>query len=206
MEDLYVTYCIGPKKRFDFVSATNRDCAGIKRWKRFIKGTGDPIKRDSVELANLAIRRWREGRAKGMVANTMREIRNFIRDNPYCEVAVLVLMKAPWSKGMKIVGLCHFRRIWNGNIFIDYVAAHPLAAGGSGKSVRGVGLGLLYYVVCCAAEIGATAIWGETTQNSVEYYRKIFKKNDINDVLYIKREEFLEFKKNVEQRLSTLKA
>src|SRR5688572_22210386 len=98
MKDFPVVFCSGgpQKQQFQFTPPhSERDLKFINSWRRLIRNTGDPVSRDSVELATLAVRRFREERKAKSVAYNMREIQNLIKDNPYCEVCMLVLVKAP---------------------------------------------------------------------------------------------------------------
>lgn len=95
---------------------------------------------------------------------------------------------------MRIAGVCLFRRTWCNNIFIDFLARHPL------NPIKGAGSALLWYIARVASAINADAIWGETTQNSVEYYAQVFGKQDMRDLLYIRRDEYEAFWQRTEQR------
>jgi len=71
-----------------------------------------------------------------------------------------------------VLGVCHFRRTWRNNLFVDFLTAQPEIASRSGLPVSGVGTLLLATVVEVAAEIQAPAIWGETTKGSAAFYKK----------------------------------
>ncbi len=194
-------FSVAPGKTLKYVFATRRDGKGLQSWKGAVRGKANPILLDAVELATLAFRRWREAKAKGRVANSIQEIKDFIQDNPHAEVSALVLAKAPWLRKRTLLGLCYFHRTWSNNLYIDLLTSHPLIARNLNSPVRGVGTALLYFVSCAAAEIGAKAIWGEATQNSAQFYRKVFGRSDIKDLFYLTDAEFAAFKKRIEEKL-----
>lgn len=190
-------------KPVKFVFATPRDSKGTQSWKEAVRKRRNPILLDAVELSTMAFRRWREARSKGYVASSVQEIKDFVQNNPHAEVAMLVLAKGPWLKKRNLLGLCYFRRTWSNNIYLDVLTSHPLLARNLTSPVRGVGTALLYFVCCVAAEIGAKAIWGEATQNSACFYRKVFGRNDIDDRIYLDEAAYKEFKKRIEAKLAT---
>ncbi len=194
---------VAPGKLLKFVFATRRDMKGLQSWKEAVRGKNNPILLDAVELATIAFRRWREAKAKGRVANSIQEIKDFIQDNPHAEVAVLVLAKAPWLRKRTLLGLCHFRRTWSNNIYIDLLTSHPLIARNLDSPVRGVGTALLFFVSSVAGEVGAKAIWGEATQNSAHFYRKVFGRSDIKDLINLSEAEYTAFKKRIEEKLQS---
>src|SRR5712691_8192147 len=157
----------------------------LASWTTLVKDDPSPVAHDSAELANLAFRRWSYYRSDLDVASSLSDLRAKIRNNPNAEIAVLLLAKAPRLRDrrvrMNIVGLSLFRRTWANNIFLDILARHPYAG------VSRVGTILLWYVARIASALGADAVWGETTQNSVEYYKKAFG-TEFSDLLYIDKD------------------
>lgn len=192
---------VAPGKNLKFVYATRRDTKGLQSWRDAVHGKNNPILLDAVELATLAFRRWREAKTKGRVASSIQEIKDFIQDNPHAEVAVLILAKAPWLRKRTLLGLCHFHRTWANNLYIDLLTSHPLIARNLHSPIRGVGTALLYFVSGVGAEIGAKAIWGEATQNSAHFYRKVLGRSDVDDRFYLSETEYLEFKSRIEKKV-----
>ncbi len=82
-----------------------------------------------------------------------------------------------WDKNLPI-GCCHFRRTWAGGIYIDFLAALS-------KNYRGIGTGLLFHVASIAGEIGAPFVWGEATEKSAAFYKKIFELDEVDDLFRI---------------------
>jgi hypothetical protein len=174
----------------------------VQSWARYVRQETNPIKLDSAELAVLAVRRWREGLAKRRTAKNLQEIKDHIQDNPHAEVAVLILAQASWQQGSSLVGLCHFRRTWCNNLFIDFLAVHPSISGNRTSPLGGVGTGVLHYVTKVASEIDAGVIWGEATQNSVFFYRKVFERDSMNDLIYVEKSDYTAFRDRVENKWS----
>jgi N-acetylglutamate synthase-like GNAT family acetyltransferase len=198
---LPTSFSIGGEKPLQYAYAGKRDERAFRAWLRSAETSSNPNVQDALELCTLAFRRWREEKAKGRVTESIEDIKDFIQDNPYAEVSQLVLARAPWLKNGTLVGLCHFHRTWSNNVYIDFLAMHPRLVRKRAAPLRGVGTALLYYVACVAAEIDADAIWGETTQNSAPFYRRAFGRQDIRDMLYLKREDYKEFKARIEEKL-----
>src|SRR5579872_4858778 len=116
---MVTTFKLPTGNQLQFSLATKRDDVTFRRWARSVRHGSNPRVIDALELATLCFRRWREEKVKGRVANTVEEVQDFIEDNPRAEVAVLVLAKADWLPGGSLGGLCHFRRTWCNNIYID---------------------------------------------------------------------------------------
>ena len=186
---------LGPSKSVKFKFATTRDIKSLTSWRRVAQLSGNPMKLDAAEFAELAFRRWREGKGKKRAANSVEDIRDFVRDNLQAEVHILVLAKAPWLRIGTIVGVCHFRRTWANNIYVDYLSVHPFLIRNPSNPLPNLGSALLYFVSCVADEIQAGKIWGETTQNSVQFYEKIFGRGRQDDMLDLERDHYMAFKK-----------
>lgn len=180
-----------------FSFATRRDDLTFRRWTKSARRGSNPRVIDALELATLCFRRWREEAVKGRVANSFGDIQDFIQDNPRAEVAVLVLAKASWLRGSSLVGMCHFRRTWCNNIYIDFLTGHPRLVS---KKSLGVGTALLYFVTSLAADIDAGVIWGEATQNSHLFYRRVFGVEDINDLIFLHKAEYMAFRNRIEEK------
>jgi hypothetical protein len=184
-----------------FVFANPRNVRALKSWAKSIHpDEANPLKLDAVEFSTLASRRWREEKAKRRVANSIQELKDLIQDSQQAEIAVLILARAPGIRGSAFVGLCHFRRTWCNNLCVDFLTAHPLVARNPKSRLHGVGTALLYFVMCVAIEIKASAIWFETTQNSAPYYRSVFKRPKIRDLVLLTRKQYTAFRSYAEKK------
>lgn len=146
--------------------------AEVDRWQSSIDGNPSPSQRDSLELARYAARRWQEANALNRTAASVERLQDMIRDHPRLEVSVLAVARAKWMKSHRTIGVCTFRRTWCNNIALDALVAHPVLDDLKPSPIAGLGSGLLHHVCSVASSIGATAIWGECTQNSSAFYNK----------------------------------
>jgi len=201
---MVTTFALPSGKTLQFSFATRRDDLAFRRWAKSARSGSNPRVVDALELATLCFRRWREETTKDRVADSFEDIEDLIQDNPYAEVAVLVLAKAPWLRDGSLVGLCHCRRTWSNNIYIDFLTVHPRLV--RNKSVQGVGTALLYFVTCLAADMDAAVIWGEATQNSHQFYRKVFGLADIKDLIFLGKTEYTAFKNRIQEKQSSREA
>jgi hypothetical protein len=195
---MITSFALPTGKNLEFVFATKRDDMLFRRWAKSARRGSIPRVVDALELATLSFRRWREECVKGRIANSFDEIQEFIQDNPHAEVAVLILAKAPWLRSGSLVGLCHCRRTWCNNIYIDFLTVHPRLV--RSKSVRGVGTALLYVVTSLAAKLDAGVVWGEATQNSHKFYRRVFGIEDIRDLILLGKTEYMAFQSQVKEK------
>ncbi len=189
------TFALRSGQTLQFAFAARRDDLAFRRWAKSAPRSSKPRVIDALELATLCFRRWREEKVKGRVANSFDEIQELIDDNPHAEVAVLVLAKAPWLGGGTLAGLCHFRRTWCNNIYIDFLTGHPRLVDQKGL---GIGTALLYFVTSVAADINAEVIWGEATTNSHKFYRRVFEVPDIKDLILLPKAQYTAFWKKIE--------
>jgi hypothetical protein len=142
----------------------------IKRWEDSIQGIPGPIQRDSLELAYHGLRRWDESHALKRTANSIKRLKEMIKDNPHVEVRALAVARANWLRTRKIIGLCSFRRTWCNNISLDVIAVHPGLDEMQESPISGLGTGFIHHICAVAETIGAEAIWGECTQNTADFY------------------------------------
>jgi hypothetical protein len=106
----------------------------LKTW-----SAGDGARQqDAVELAKLAAMKWEATCDYGTVASTIGEMQTAVRRDAQAEVTVMLLAEAKWFEE-RLLGVALLHRTWSGNIFLDFLAAHPATAG----QVGGVGVGLL---------------------------------------------------------------
>jgi hypothetical protein len=113
-----------------------------------------------------------------------------VRRRPRTEVVFVMLAKARWHEPSEVLGFCFCRRTWCHHIVLDFAAAHPNAIGPAGGQVRGVGAGMLYSLVKFSEGIGARLVWGEATENSASFYRKVLALRDVSDHFFIQGETF----------------
>ena len=152
--------------------ATEADAEVVAGWEKRFSRDIHPAARDAAEFAALASKRWHHYRQQAGTVRGIDELRRSIAEDPKTEVAMMAVVRADWFPGASVLGVCHFRRTWCNNLFVDFLTAQPEIASRSGLPVSGVGTVLLTIVVEVAAEIQAPAIWGETTKGSAAFYTK----------------------------------
>ena len=104
---------------------------------------------------------------------------------PQAEIGFLVVAKATWTPGPKMLGVAWCRRTWCNHIVLDFLAAHPSTLG-HGRGYAGIGTALLYYVAEIAGQIGAPLVWGEATALSAPFYRRVLNSVDILDHFFVR--------------------
>lgn len=154
--------------------------------------------RDAVELARLAALRWEITCEFGTVASSLAEMATAIRHDPKADVTAMLFAEAKWF-APSLLGVCLFHRTWAGNLFLDFLAAHPDTER-SDEPVSGVGIGLLYHVCEVAHHLEARLLWGETTGFSAPRYRRYFQLAEETDRLTVTSEQQETFRRSVRDR------
>lgn len=175
----------------------------LRNWRTCLNHDKHPIRSDAVDLAVLACKRFTVHRSFECYAQCEQDFDDYIRNNPKCEVAGLILMQCNWYPESKVIGVAHFRRSWCNNLILDYLAAHPWIARKPAdypNDVRGVGTALLFYLSQLGAKYHCGAIWGEATQNSSETYQRFFDLEKVQDLLYIPNEKFVNFAQAIKKK------
>lgn len=182
---------------------TQRDFDFLKQWRSSIANDRHPIRRDSVDFAALACKRFTANSSVENYAQCVKDIEVHIQNNPHSEVANLVLVKCDWFPESSVIGVVHFRRTWCNNIILDYLASHPWSAAppvGFPTRVSGVGVAILCFLSRLAGRLGSNAIWGETTQNSCRIYESFFELDSVDDLLYVERNRLVGFAEAIEKK------
>ncbi|MEO5959362.1 MAG: hypothetical protein ABIR80_09610, partial [Opitutaceae bacterium] len=139
---------------------------------------------DSAEFAHLAALKWETTCELGAVASSPAELDTAIRANPKIDVTAMLLAEARWFEP-GLLGLCLFHRTWAGNVFLDFLAAHPKAEG----QIGGLGAGLLYHLCEVSCRLRAPLLWGETAAGSTEFYERAFGIENVRDQLLVSLEQ-----------------
>jgi hypothetical protein len=141
---------------------------------------------DAGELAVLAAQKWTATCEFGTVAKSLAEMESKICEDPEVEVTAMLLVGAKWFEP-GLLGVCLFHRTWANNVFLDFLAAHPVAMD-PGHRINGIGTGLLYHLCVTARHLKAATLWIETTSGSAPFYEQIFQLPRAVDVLSISEE------------------
>jgi len=179
------------------VFAEGHDFSFLEKWKKQLDKDTLPARVDSVAFAHLAHSRYLSHSHEGTPYVTgTEEFKAYINDNPKKEVGCLVLLTCNWFPDSDVLGLCHFRRSWCNHIVLDYLRAHPFITAPTKNCrniVNGVGLAMLFYVTEIARQCKSKLIWGEATQNSHKFYKKVFKLPSVKDLIYVPQAKFGRF-------------
>jgi hypothetical protein len=154
MTDVAVTLN-GDQRRATVVFAELPDLAFIDEWRDKLGADTDSKRRDTVDLAQLAIDSYlAHTRIQQVYVNSVEEIATHpIKADEHVEVAGLVLLKCDWFPASGVIGMCHFRRSWCNSIILDYLAVHPFIAkapNGYPHIVSGAGSALLWTITISA--------------------------------------------------------
>jgi hypothetical protein len=183
------------------VIAGENDFGFLSGWREKLGKDQNPFRVDSVAFAQLVIDRFSMHSAIQPYVTSTEDIGDHIKSNPHSEVAGVALLTCDWFHDSPVLGLCHFRRTWCNNIILDYLASHPFIAkrpDGYSHHVKGVGLALLYFLSRLAERYGCEYIWGEATQLSCDYYKKVLSLDSVKDLILIPRDKFVEFAKQLD--------
>src|ERR1019366_609005 len=81
----------------------------LEQWRRSLGNDTHPVRVDAVNFASLACKRYRAHAPVEHYAARPEDVGDYVKDNPYSEVATFVLMRCRWFAESDIVGLAHFR-------------------------------------------------------------------------------------------------
>jgi len=205
----WMTYCLvmlsfpvkyrASTRQVECVFANGADIQAVRSWTAPAYLRNKPRIRDALEFSQLAVNKWRYYKRKGCVASDMDEIHEYITDNPYNEVAICGVARAPWYKHGPILGVCFFRRTWCNNLIVDYLTTHPLTkmAGISG----GCGSALLYFIATVADGVGPKHFWGEATQNSAKFYECTLGLRHTTDLILASAHNLTQFKNQMKLKI-----
>lgn len=196
----------GKKVKAKVSFAQPKDFGFSKLWRESLAGDQNPVRNDSVDFADLAVKRYEASAAMGIYANSRIDFSDHIASHPKVEVGGFILLCCDWFLGSEIIGFSHFRRTWCNKIILDYLGSHPFIARpqeGATISVRGVGVALLYFIIQILKKENCTALWGEATSLSAPYYQKVFNLPNVEDLIFAPRENLIAFSDKCDREWST---
>jgi hypothetical protein len=165
----------------------------VQAWGKSVGRHASPEQADAIDFAKIALQRWSGEHTQGRTSASVKGIQELKKYNPNIEVGILATAWAEWFKRPPIVGICHFRCTWSGNIAIDYLISHPVLRLQTDNPLAGLGSGILAHVCSVAEKIGADAVWGETTPNSIDFYKGIIGEDTVSDLVILNKEKYLAF-------------
>lgn len=158
------------------------DADKLRSWRTAKTPVSDAMQ-DALEFGKLAGKRWRYYLRRNEAALSLAELVKGIGKDAQAEIGFLVVAKATWSPGPKMLGVAWCRRTWCNHIVLDFLAAHPATLG---RGYGGIGTALLYSVAEVAGKIGAPLVWGdEATALSASFYQRVLSSADILDHFFI---------------------
>jgi hypothetical protein len=196
----------GKKEKAKISFAQAADFGFAKIWRQAIGDDDNPVRVDSVEFAQLAIKRYEASSELGIYANSLTDFSDHIASNPKIEVGGFIVLRCNWFPDSEIIGFSHFRRTWCNKIVLDYLGSHPFIPRPKEDStvkVRGTGVALLYFITQILKQENCTALWGEATGFSAPYYQKVFNLDRVEDLIYAPRENLIAFAEQREREWST---
>jgi hypothetical protein len=193
----------GQRQKVKVVFAKPEDLKFVAQWKTALGEDQNPYRVDTVDFAQLAVKRYEASRGTGIYANTLSDISDHIQTNPKVEVAAFILLKCTWYGVSDVIGYCHFRRTWSNKIILDYLGAHPNIAKepeNATHKVRGVGTAICYFVAQVLKQENCPALWGEATPLSANYYQGLFDLENVEDLIFAPKEKVIAFVEEVERK------
>jgi hypothetical protein len=160
-------------------------------WRKQLTGSISNKQEDSIEFLESALSKWHLYRVRGRIAGSEQDFNQQISDNPQVDVLAIITLDAPWFRLSGGMGMCQFRRTWQHNFVIDYIAVHPVLLG-EVQSIEGVGTMLLYTVATLATTLKIEKVWLETTDLSAPYYSRLFGIAEASDLLVLPAQAFYE--------------
>jgi len=176
----------GQKRPVEFEFASESDLLTLRRWRAPAPLRENPHVQDSLEYSRLASKRWRSYRKADRTVTSLPRLEQIVRENSHAEIVFLMVARADWHESSPILSFCFCRRTYCHHLVIDFAANHPNAIGPAGGEVRGVGPAMFYSLVKFAHEFGIKTIWGEATENSAKFYRKIFAFRKVTDHFFVR--------------------
>jgi hypothetical protein len=193
----------GQRQKVKVVFAKAEDFKFVGEWKTALGDDQNPWRVDTVDFAQLAVKRYEASRESGIYANTLSDISDHVLTNPKVEVAAFILLKCSWYPGTDTIGYCHFRRTWSNKIILDYLGAHPNIAKepeNAAHKVRGVGKAIVYFAAQVLRQESCPALWGEATPISANYYKDVFELEKVEDLILVPKEKVIAFAEGVERK------
>ncbi len=193
----------GQRKRVKVVFAKPEDLKFVAQWETALGDDQNPYRVDTVEFARLAVKRYEASRESGTYANTLSDFSDHILTNPKIEVAAFIVLKCDWYPNTDTIGYCHFRRTWSNKIILDYLGAHPNIAKepeNATHKVGGVGVAICYFAAQVLKQENCTALWGEATPLSANYYKGLFKLEEVEDLIFALKDKVIAFAEKSERK------
>jgi hypothetical protein len=180
--------------------ASHRDLSRIADWPSQAKGLRDSVTKDSLEFASHASKRWSFYHEQGLAVSSVATLKRRILADENAELALLIMARAKWANP-SLLGLALARRTWKGNVILDFLATHPLRIAEGPDRISGIGRGLLYGLSEVTLDIGAGALWAESTKASAPIYKHVFGLQEVHDLLRLEKPDLLAFREKTKETI-----
>src|SRR5688572_23882166 len=101
------------RQKVDVVFARPEDFKFVAQWKTALGEDQNPYRVDTVDFAQLAVKRYEASRETGIYAQNLSDISDHVQTNPKIEVGAFILLKCKWYPNSEVIGYCHLRRTWS---------------------------------------------------------------------------------------------
>jgi hypothetical protein len=144
--------------------SSKQDWNFVSGWKQKVNSMSEQSLKDSLEYAKLGAKRWSWLSSQKLCVGSIEELRERIASNPTEELGLaLSIVRRNEPTMPDVLGFCYARRLWLNHLQLEFLAAME----------GGIGTLLLYGLSSVAREVGAPQLWGECTQLSQGFYRKV---------------------------------
>ena len=176
----------GEPRPVELVFGSEKDLAGVNRWRIPAVVAARPGVRDTVEFARLATKRWRYYHRSIATATSLEAFKSIVAREPQAEVSLLLLVRADWFKRSRILGLAQCRRTYCHHLILEFLSVHPAIVGGADPVVRGVGSGIVCGLAAVSGAVGIPLIWGEATSYSASFYARTLGVAGVQDHFFLR--------------------
>lgn len=178
----------GRPRPVELLFGNARDLRSISHWRAAAAVLGQAAVRDTIEFARLASKRHRHYLRSIPTAESIAEFQVITTENAQAEVALMLVVHAPWFGRSPILGPAQCRRTYCHHLVLEFLSVHPAIVGRVEPRVSGVGTGLLYGLAELAGRLGLKLIWGEATAYSAPFYSHVLATPGIQDHFFIRGE------------------
>jgi len=185
----------GEFRPLELAFATESEVRRVRVWRQMIPAT------DAGEFAALAAKRWFYYTREGATVASLEQLRAAIRRNERAELAFLMVASAQWAKRYKFLALAYCRRTWCHHLALDFLSVRP-GLTFANQSISGMGTGILASLAAIADSLGMETIWGEATDRSAPFYKKVLRLRSVQDLFIIRQQKMRRFR---ERYLAKLK-
>lgn len=173
------------RKEVDCDFTERFDDSFVDDWAASLDARSSPNQRDAVEFCQSVASKWAAYEQRGRIVRSQRELAERCRKDATAESLGVLVAQAAWYAPERVLAFCAFRRTWTHNLVFDFLAVHPKLLGRTARPISGLGLALLYRLAEVARAIGAVNVWAETTDTSVDFYKRLLQLDQLGDLLIV---------------------